>query len=384
VDPIGNPKRVITEAELDRCRTIGDVASLTLERLKQTEVRFISSQRDKDAKILKGFRAHITELTAPKAIADSSTPAAATPPPQEIEMSSNLPPRRPGDPSSPTASFDEREVEAGRPDSFERRQVKPTQPSPEIRCCPCSWCVFGGFSFSYQRSGSEGYPRILSCVCFRFKLLSKTHLMLMIGCCCSIGVFVLETVYAKEMIVNVVGGTSAFYLCLVMLLVRFEQIDIIQKLEREVNELEGENDRIVERKAEMVKFWHSMQSLTDLWVHRTVPRLDLLAEVQGHLQDAPPEDVLALMAGANTRLEDLESHLPELSVWRHNDDPGADELTEESKKSFSERIERLCHEEKLPKILHGINKVIEEKILRIEGSGEPAAAMARLTQGSAT
>merc|ERR1719498_300282 len=64
VDPIACPKRVITEEELNRCRTIADVDSLTLERLKATEVRFISSQRDKDAKMLRGFRAQIRRITA--------------------------------------------------------------------------------------------------------------------------------------------------------------------------------------------------------------------------------------------------------------------------------------------------------------------------------
>merc|ERR1719324_607495 len=89
VDPIRSPKRVVTEEELNRCRTIADVASLTLERLKATEVRFISSQRDKDAKMLRGFRAQIRRITAPaKQIMDSGAlgSTAGQREPQEIEL----------------------------------------------------------------------------------------------------------------------------------------------------------------------------------------------------------------------------------------------------------------------------------------------------------
>lgn len=372
VDPIGCPKRVVTEEELNRCRTIGDVASLTLERLKATEVRFISSQRDKDAKMLRGFRATIRSITA----APQKSEPGSAPAPQEIEMSAGV--RRP--PSSPSASFQFEDAERGGgrggSDSSESRQAK--QKELDKRCCPCEWCQFGAFPCSYLRlGGDQGYPRIFSCLCGQFKMLSRMHFLLMIGCLSSIGVVVNEALFVKGFMPTIVVGASLFSTCLMVLLVRFEQIDIIQRLEREVNELEGENNRIVERKEQMVHFWNSMQSLTDLWVHRTVPRLDLLKEVQGHLEDCPPEDVLALMAGANTRLEDLENHLPELSLWRHQDGSLVPELTEDSKKAFAERVERLCHEEKLPKILHGINKVIEDRLLALEGQGEqvPTAAI---------
>jgi hypothetical protein len=45
---MSSPKGVPTVCMDGLARTIADVASLTLERLKATEVRFISSQRDKE------------------------------------------------------------------------------------------------------------------------------------------------------------------------------------------------------------------------------------------------------------------------------------------------------------------------------------------------
>lgn len=360
VDPIGNPKKVVTEEELNRCRTIGDVASLTLERLKATEVRFISCQRDKDAKMLKGFRSQIRRITVPaqKQLQDAPT---------EIELSSDLRHRLP---KGPGGSFEIPDSGGDLENGNRRGGSWEQQPQQKKGGCPCNWLKVGPSSCGYQSPNPDfGWPKICACVCCQISFLSRAHFLLMIGLLCSIAIVVLEVLDPKHLLIPLVAGTGAFGICLVVLLIRFEQIDVIQRLEREVNELELENNRIVERKEQMVNFWNSMQQLTDLWVHRTVPRLDLLKEVQGHLEDAPPEDILALMAGANTRLEDLENHLPELSLWRHTDANSAPELTEDSKKAFAERVERLCHEDKLPKILQGITKVIEAQILCIDDGG---------------
>lgn len=357
VDPIDRPKRVVSEDELNKCRTIGDLASLTLERLKATEVRFISSQRDKDAKMLRGFRAQVKKITdAPKKISADSRNQVS-----EIELTArdglNFKPK--------TRSFEEDLSDSEKGGSWEKKNERKLsgQDSQGDRCCACEWFQVGHYRCGCSRSSSEnGFPRFFQLYCCRIVLLSRVHAMLMMGFVCAAAIVALEVVYIEHLLPAMTAGAVAYGACLMVLLVRFEQIDIIQRLEREVNELTQEKDRIGERKEQMVTFWNSMQQLTDLWVHRTVPRLDLLKEVQGHLEDAPPEDVLALMAGANTRLEDLENHLPELSLWR-----GDGELTEDSKKAFAERIERLCHEEKLPKILHGLNKVIEERILTVDG-----------------
>eukprot|EP00427_Karlodinium_veneficum_P040225 CAMPEP_0169283314 /NCGR_PEP_ID=MMETSP1016-20121227/57471_1 /TAXON_ID=342587 /ORGANISM="Karlodinium micrum, Strain CCMP2283" /LENGTH=152 /DNA_ID=CAMNT_0009372491 /DNA_START=80 /DNA_END=535 /DNA_ORIENTATION=+ len=71
-------------------------------------------------------------------------------------------------------------------------------------------------------------------------------------------------------------------------------------------------------------------------------------------------------------LQIIDEFTGKLSLWRHTDTSTAPELTEDSKKAFAERVERLCHEDKLPKILQGITKVIEAQILCIDdGGGTP-------------
>eukprot|EP00418_Pyrodinium_bahamense_P090270 CAMPEP_0179030838 /NCGR_PEP_ID=MMETSP0796-20121207/10767_1 /TAXON_ID=73915 /ORGANISM="Pyrodinium bahamense, Strain pbaha01" /LENGTH=186 /DNA_ID=CAMNT_0020727023 /DNA_START=58 /DNA_END=618 /DNA_ORIENTATION=+ len=150
-----------------------------------------------------------------------------------------------------------------------------------------------------------------------------------------------------------------YTVCIIGILLEFERIDIIRRLEREVAELQVESNRIMERRERMMKFWGDMQNLTDLWLHRTVPRLDLLKEVQSNLDVTSPEDKLPLLAGINSRLEALEKALPELSYWRNDS-----EFSQAKKKLFAEKILNLCHEESLIKIIHSLNRVIEDGLPR--------------------
>eukprot|EP00427_Karlodinium_veneficum_P062608 CAMPEP_0169335586 /NCGR_PEP_ID=MMETSP1017-20121227/16407_1 /TAXON_ID=342587 /ORGANISM="Karlodinium micrum, Strain CCMP2283" /LENGTH=131 /DNA_ID=CAMNT_0009430955 /DNA_START=581 /DNA_END=973 /DNA_ORIENTATION=+ len=55
VDPIGAPRRVVTDQELSNCQTVPELANLVTERLKGSEVRFISQQKENDTKMLEGL-----------------------------------------------------------------------------------------------------------------------------------------------------------------------------------------------------------------------------------------------------------------------------------------------------------------------------------------
>ena len=48
----------------------------------------------------------------------------------------------------------------------------------------------------------------------------------------------------------------------------------------------------------MHTFWVEIQTLSDLWLHRTVPCLDLYHELHGHLEDSAKGDISKFPAGA--------------------------------------------------------------------------------------
>lgn len=343
VDPINCPKRVVSREELDACETVGALASLTLDRLKSSEVRFISSQRDQDQKILRGFRAHYRRTVAIKDVPPTTKPV--TPTNSEIELTASS--------YSVTRRQSDEDLEAAA-SLAPARSSRELADRPRKQCCPCTWIACGRFSFSTGRTGDSLFPRLLECICLQVRLISQEHFRLLLGSCFATLAFIFEVLTLGDRYLVLIPG-FVYGMCLVVLLVQFERIDVIQKLEREVNELQAESERIAARREQMVAFWNNMQQLTDLWVHRTVPRLDLLKELQGLIEYAPIGDMLAYMAGVNSRLEDLEARLPELSLWRKDG-----ELSEESKKMFAERILRLCQEENLQKILSGLSKVMED------------------------
>merc|ERR1719476_471979 len=87
--------------------------------------------------------------------------------------------------------------------------------------------------------------------------------------------------------------------CLLVVLYRFEDLDTIQQLEREVKELAKQNQHVEQQREKMREFWNNAQQLTELWLYRTVPRLDLYKEIHSQLEDSSSEDLLAHISQAN-------------------------------------------------------------------------------------
>merc|ERR1712154_568409 len=107
----------------------------------------------------------------------------------------------------------------------------------------------------------------------------------------------------------------------------------------EVKELAKQNKHVEEQRERMRDFWNNAQQLTELWLYRTVPRLDLYKEVHSQLEDAEDKDVLVNISGVNQKLEDLDKHLGKLEDWRND---GV--LKTDAKKHFGKAINQLCAE----------------------------------------
>uniref|UniRef100_A0A7S2P4C7 Uncharacterized protein n=1 Tax=Zooxanthella nutricula TaxID=1333877 RepID=A0A7S2P4C7_9DINO len=138
---------------------------------------------------------------------------------------------------------------------------------------------------------------------------------------------------------------------------RFEDIDCVQQLEREVQELAAQNHEVEKHHESMNCFWNNAQNLTELWLYRTVPRLDLYKELHSQLEDAPQEDLLVNICGANQWLEDLESKLGSLEAWRND---GA--LRVEDKKMFGKAVNELCREREFGDIIAKLEDVTTRHI----------------------
>lgn len=312
IDPVKSPKVVMTTEELMQCQTIDEVADLCQERLRVTEVRFISVQRDQDTRVLQKSQKTLKRLAtnAPKG---APTSLALT------RMSNIL--------GQVTGVFSEG---AGACQS------------------KCSSPIF----------------------------VSPQHMRLAVLFFFGAGLLVLKTYMSIDISRHISQDSAAMIallllvqLSVTLLLVRFEEIDAVQKLEREVKELKQQRDAVEKQQKTMAEFWGTAQQLTDLWLYRTVPRLELFKEIQCHLEDAEEEEWSGNLAGANQWLESLEAKLGPLADWRNDGTVGL-----EDKKLFGRQINELCHEAEFEHVLVKLGEVVNGDLMKRVEAMQPAAA----------
>merc|ERR1712238_273510 len=140
---------------------------------------------------------------------------------------------------------------------------------------------------------------------------------------------------------------AVLQLVVFLLLVKFEEIDVVQRLEKEVQELKAQNVKVESQSEKMKEFWGNAQNLTELWLYRTVPRLDLYKEIHSQLEDSTTkEELLSNMSSANKALKALENNLGNLQAWRNDGD-----LNQDDKKAFGRNINELCQFDELNEML---------------------------------
>ncbi|CAL1129002.1 unnamed protein product [Cladocopium goreaui] len=324
IDPINYPKKVIAQKDLEDCTSISEVADLCLDRLKKTEVRFISTQRDQDAQLLRKNKNEYRRMT-------------------QTERASRLL-------ELPAPSVSSQSL----PQGGRKRRL--------------SWLQFGGPRQFYIRSTptKDAYPKEIRCGCGSMIILSFEHAKLLIGvfaglCLMAYDIFVLATSKKQrpDMLSKFweITDLLAAEVCLIVMLSRFEELDIIQQLEREVKELTRQNEQVEKQREKMNEFWSNAQQLTELWLYRTVPRLDLYKEVHNQLEDSGKEDLLNHMAGANQQLEDLERHLGELKDWKQDG-----QISPETKKQVGKAINEISKENELDKMLEKLEDAVSSKM----------------------
>jgi len=327
---------------LEACTTIGDVATTVAERLLVTEVKFISEQRQQDTEALKDRKNVLNNMSGKKgkhmiAITDGRTGALAA---------------------------------QGSQNSLSVAPVGATKPG-QITWLKCE----SGCSLCKPSPNPDGCPRDFGCGCFQVTILSKQHMSLMfsflLGCIViGLSVFLLleyialedDTKQAFEISVIVLMGFAEITLVLVLL--KFEQLDVVERMEREVKDLKLQNEQVEQQRTHMRDFWNKAQQLTELWLYRTVPRLDLAKELHSQLEDTSDDDgMLKHMTKANQGLEDIDARLGSIEDWR-----GGGHIAIENKKAFGKVINELVQEPDPERLVEMIQEVVtgrEMKALRV-------------------
>eukprot|EP00930_Biecheleria_cincta_P001168 TRINITY_DN102334_c0_g1_i1.p1 TRINITY_DN102334_c0_g1~~TRINITY_DN102334_c0_g1_i1.p1 ORF type:complete len:518 (+),score=110.90 TRINITY_DN102334_c0_g1_i1:78-1556(+) len=319
INPVTFPKIVVKKEEIESKQSIEQVADLLLQRLKRTEVKFITMQREQDQKILlqkKGEAKRLTQATGRDLLALPNSAAARSPTGTDGTSSKTL-----------------------------------------------SWFRLGGPIGCYLRRSTteDGYPKDFRFLCGQIIILSYEHFVLLLG---MVAGFVL-VIYDLVCLVGGMGHASTLVSgliaegCIMVMLLRFEELDVIQQLTREVQELSKQKEQLREQREKMTDFWETAQSTTELWLYRTVPRLDLYKEVHSQLEDEK-DDLITSMSEANRQLQDLENKLGALEAWRKDG-----KIQTEEKKKFGKIINGICQEQDLTEVLTQLETSLNGNALKL-------------------
>jgi len=102
---------------------------------------------------------------------------------------------------------------------------------------------------------------------------------------------------------------------LLIYLARFEVIDELAQLTREMHGLQKEQAEAKKHHRKMQELYSNTQDLTGLWQNRTVPLLDLMHELNELCIDIQPGRVEAYMDGVTKKMMSIEHYVGHIALW---------------------------------------------------------------------
>jgi len=230
----------------------------------------------------------------------------------------------------------------------------------------CSWCSFcqPGTPCAFSKHEEDWWPVLISLSVCQMKLLCREHAQMVLGI--AVGALLTVVNLTSPMWNHGVPVAEAFWetapigiytACLAVLVVSIERICQLLRLEREVSKLKEQRERVAAVNKEMGVFWSDVQQLTDLWLYRTIPRLDLFKEFNYHLSDADPKTIVGQLRDVNNRLEQMENAIGSLKEWRERQKVEAEA---EWQRSLGEGVNRVIRSSQSSNLINVLTNVDEE------------------------
>jgi len=218
-------------------------------------------------------------------------------------------------------------------DSFKNEGMPPQATTKDRGCFGCSWFQLGcclGCGCGPRPGGGDRPSLSLACCLCRTTFLSVKHVMVVGAVLCGFAVMAVQAHARNHLCAAVVGVAE---LCVMSVMVRFEDVDALARLQADVNQLEREHEDVRQRCSKLKKFSAQMQNISTLWRYRTVPLLDLLKELHEQLWDTPAGDLLVVLGELNGGLECALESVGPLTLYT-----GHSELSEDVMNIISTRL----------------------------------------------
>jgi len=302
IHPLDRPRLVATKAELDQCATLGTIFNKMRTGCEEAQAEFIMSKKKNDEELCKENRRMFEKLTSKGNVA--------------CKVSGSLKP----------ACFGN----------------------------GLSWITFGctnGAELRARYETDEGFfPKVIPYGLGHIIFLSMSHIWLIVAVAAFPALFAWELVMPNTRI-STLAVWAFIEVCLIVVLFRFEDIDLVSQLQREIADLKREKAQILEQNIKMKEDWSEAQVCTDIWIYRTLPRLTVYSEVHSYFENASLTQFAQDLNAANEALEKLDKRLPPLQEWRND---GGLEIAH--KKEFRQIISNVSRQRTLADVLGQLEK----------------------------
>lgn len=291
VDPVSAPRIVVLDHEIDECNDIKLLCELVTTRLAAVEAKVVLHRKQRHNAMIKDVEETVTKVRQQR----------------------------------------DQDVESGASSGASIRS--PFVEAPQPKCC--SWLRSGNH---HVTPALDGYPKAYFLGCFTLIALSREHVRLLLCVLFAPLLWYLNYDGGGELEAQATAAIAAltcYLLCLCFLLVNFERIDGLMQLCAEVVALQQQRAKIEEMHTEMSEFWTTVQDQVDVWLHRTMPRLELVKEIHQMVEDGKPDEVAAMLEMTFTRLERIEAEIGDVASWKQGS-------TGEGKKMVGETIRQAC------------------------------------------
>lgn len=294
IDPINKPLCLVPESELKKLDNASAVATKSMEALKAYEVKFLQAAQEEDAEKIEKIKSSWGKMWDMQQAAQRQWEAVCGSSDKENDEAATL--------------------------NIARTETGTLQKTT------FRWVQWGS-SESYGKIGPDEqresyFPMKVPCgCCLTIIILSVEHLKLMLSFLAGFGVLFVETQLVdkgemkKLMIVEII-------FCMIgnaFILYEFLDIDICQKLEKQLAEARAEQKSLDEKRTSMQNFYANLEDLSETWLHHTLLRLELMKQFHEELSVKSPSEGGELLLQVNPRVEELEASLPPLDAWLTKD-----------------------------------------------------------------
>ncbi|CAJ1454854.1 unnamed protein product, partial [Effrenium voratum] len=268
-DPVEHPFFLVDYAELEGASP-EELAEKVGKKAKTKEVKFLSKHVAAETKKASAMRQSWKRVTyVPRKV-------------MKWTGMSKMIKKKPK--QAPSPALDDEEFGSFRKESFNKNQ--------EVM-----WLRWGlGYGFGIEIEESAPFPFNVKGGFFLCTVLSPEHFKLLISFFLGIPLLLLNVFWVKPCSYVILCSMVVTLACIAVVLYDFLDIDAIQRMEVQIKEMQAAVAAVEERRQSTLEFFNRINRLAGFWLHRTLPRLELMKICGDALEDAEDQELDPLLA----------------------------------------------------------------------------------------